>query len=110
MRARIVGGGNCFSPILGEYPGREAPALFGVYIDYGRRAVEFCDTYPSSEQAKKSREDYICDCVAISKIAAEGIPRTHQSVISASAEEGGSRALQLALIFVLYTQINIYNI
>ena len=98
-------------PDSSEYPGRATPTLYGVYIDYGRRAVEFCDTYPSSEQAKKAREDYICDCAVISKISAEDSARTHQSVISASADEGGSRTLQLALIFrFIYTNKYIYNI
>ena len=104
VRAHIDCGRNCIAPILGEYPGRASPALFGVYIGYGRRAVEFYDSYPSIEHAMKAREYYICDSAAISKIAVGGSSQTHQSVKSESAEEGGSRTPQLALIFALISK------
>ena len=74
VRALISGGGNCFAPILGEYPGAAEPALFGVYIDYVRKVVEFYDPYPSSEKAKTSREAYLCDSVVISKGASDSSP------------------------------------
>ena len=109
-RARIAEKESCFAPIPGEYPGRAGPALFGVYIDHSRRAVEFYDSYPTSERAKKAREYYIFDSTAISKIPAGGGSQAYKPVKPESAEEGGSQTALLALISPRVSEEAIKNI
>ena len=72
VRPRLSAGGSCFAPILGEYPGKADPALFGVFVDYGRKAIEFYDPYPSSDRATLAREAYVCDSATTSAATGGG--------------------------------------
>ena len=89
VRRRLSSGENCFAPVLGEYPGKADPALFGVFVDYGRKAIEFYDPYPSSDRATLAREAYVCDSAAISVATGGGDARTPQPAVFKGGGRGG---------------------
>ena len=68
VRVRLYSGANFFAPILGGYPGSADPALFGVFIDYDKKVVEFYDPYPESIRVRKAREAYVCDIAELAEV------------------------------------------
>ena len=83
VRARLYSGANCFAPILAEYPGSADPALFGVFVDYDKKAVEFYDSYHESIRVRKAREAYACDSAELEEVDGGGGSLTPRPIVFA---------------------------
>ena len=73
VRSGLNMGRDIFAPILGEVDGSSGPRLFGLYVDFSAKVVEFYGPHLGSEVSKERRECYICDRAAVSCVEGSGL-------------------------------------
>ena len=66
-------GRDIFAPILGEIDGSSEPLLFGAYVDFAAKVVEFYDPHLGIDGAMGRREGYICDSVTVACVDGSGL-------------------------------------